>query len=992
MNPTRIAGAVFLVSLMASVALAAAPTMSSGFGSAEQWRTSTGTIGILNFTIIGGSAVDSNITNLTISTSGSNITGNLTVNDNSVASNISNIDAAARCYRYNETLISCNTVVSSGVSGGGFFWVSFNFTNRTYGIPGQNNPAYVNITAFNDTNTSVATTANVSSYATVWLDNQLPTVANFTLLSSTNSLILRGARNNTPAGTVLNVSFNISDSNTGNLSSFNITYIFRSNNTTIYCLVNSSINKRMTDNLTAGTGGGNGCVFNSTGSTPGGAVDLIVNISDIAGNWINYNISNFTFIYGANSTTVNPVPIGGIQGPALRRFSQNRPTYSIPVPYFQGRAVADDLDNKLVIPFFTDVPMFQGPTVIENLIYNYTFNISTGDAMNPVTEVLNLSIFVPGMLPTVKQAITISTPIGTANITQYTPAFGGGFRGQGNGTGLSGIATLFTIFVGNYTGGYAEYNSTPSGTKIVNGTFDNVSFNGTITLNLLVKRGELYNVTIMLQPEPPVRMNDQQISGLNETFAPQLGTSVGVVFLVNVTATNSYYTPENMTLDFFVPLSVNYSVDGQTGNFTIASNMSLSEWNYTDGAWSMLVNESLVNTTNFDSNRTRNYSSCFAFTEGGGSRVKGAGGTFTLCMGGWRYLLSNISAGNPIDFALGTNHTLKFNAVLAFPDPPAVMQGTTPSGSAGTNSYETTIMMPMDGSINISSDKLPNISNAGSVTVIFNGVTLDSGQYSLGSLAITGSTASQGANTLSVTYTIASTASSSTGSGGGGGGGGGAAASTVSTVNIGSVSAGEPYHFTVPQTSTQAVVTDIVITPTETVSGANKVTVSAASLPSGVSAPSPLVYSYVDFTLSGITDAQLQLANVDFKVTNKWLSENSLAGEDVALYRYSSDSWNALPTTVVRSDAIYTYYSATVPGFSLFAVGKNAGAPALPSGDVSQPPAQPPAEQPGGNATQTTAAGTQVKAAAGIDATLLTAAVVVLILIGLVYFFTKRKR
>lgn len=59
---------------------------------------------------------------------------------------------------------------------------------------------------------------------------------------------------------------------------------------------------------------------------------------------------------------------------------------------------------------------------------------------------------------------------------------------------------------------------------------------------------------------------------------------------------------------------------------------------------------------------------------------------------------------------------------------------------------------------------------------------------------------------------------------------------------------------------------------------------------------------------------------INFRVENSWLENNSVNASSVALYRYANGQWNSLNTTLVGQDEAYTHYTASSPGFSVFAI------------------------------------------------------------------------
>ncbi|AKB58155.1 PGF-pre-PGF domain-containing protein [Methanosarcina barkeri] len=61
-------------------------------------------------------------------------------------------------------------------------------------------------------------------------------------------------------------------------------------------------------------------------------------------------------------------------------------------------------------------------------------------------------------------------------------------------------------------------------------------------------------------------------------------------------------------------------------------------------------------------------------------------------------------------------------------------------------------------------------------------------------------------------------------------------------------------------------------------------------------------------------------ASINFRVSRAWITEQGGSKDTVALYRYSEEVWNSLPTTFSREDEVYFYFTAETPGFSPFAI------------------------------------------------------------------------
>lgn len=72
---------------------------------------------------------------------------------------------------------------------------------------------------------------------------------------------------------------------------------------------------------------------------------------------------------------------------------------------------------------------------------------------------------------------------------------------------------------------------------------------------------------------------------------------------------------------------------------------------------------------------------------------------------------------------------------------------------------------------------------------------------------------------------------------------------------------------------------------------------------------------------SGFSSSEnLENARISFRVNQTWLSENGISENTMTLYRYSNNTWNALPTTLTGEDQNYFYFTAETPGFSPFAI------------------------------------------------------------------------
>ncbi|MDI6884531.1 MAG: PGF-pre-PGF domain-containing protein [Hadesarchaea archaeon] len=97
------------------------------------------------------------------------------------------------------------------------------------------------------------------------------------------------------------------------------------------------------------------------------------------------------------------------------------------------------------------------------------------------------------------------------------------------------------------------------------------------------------------------------------------------------------------------------------------------------------------------------------------------------------------------------------------------------------------------------------------------------------------------------------------------------------------------------------------------------VVVENATLPTGVSPPSGIAYSYFQIT-TNVENEYVESAKVQFKVSLSWIKENDIDPNTVKLYKYQGDRWKALSTVLIGEDASYLYYSAQTSSLSLFVV------------------------------------------------------------------------
>lgn len=91
-----------------------------------------------------------------------------------------------------------------------------------------------------------------------------------------------------------------------------------------------------------------------------------------------------------------------------------------------------------------------------------------------------------------------------------------------------------------------------------------------------------------------------------------------------------------------------------------------------------------------------------------------------------------------------------------------------------------------------------------------------------------------------------------------------------------------------------------------------------------VKEPAPgIVYRNVNLWIGNSAFSSLENfenAQINFRVKKTWITEKEISENTIALYRYSEGKWSPLPTTLIREDKVYFYFTAETPGFSPFAI------------------------------------------------------------------------
>ncbi len=111
--------------------------------------------------------------------------------------------------------------------------------------------------------------------------------------------------------------------------------------------------------------------------------------------------------------------------------------------------------------------------------------------------------------------------------------------------------------------------------------------------------------------------------------------------------------------------------------------------------------------------------------------------------------------------------------------------------------------------------------------------------------------------------------------------------------------------------------------------GINNLIVTGMTEPgSNVPPPPGTVYQYIGLVPARFTT--ITEAAIIFTIPAAWLEENNIPPENIVLYHYENSAWVALPTTVTTMQNGIVTFTATSPGFSLFAIAGTPGTPETP--------------------------------------------------------------
>ncbi|MFH1337249.1 MAG: PGF-pre-PGF domain-containing protein [Nanoarchaeota archaeon] len=169
----------------------------------------------------------------------------------------------------------------------------------------------------------------------------------------------------------------------------------------------------------------------------------------------------------------------------------------------------------------------------------------------------------------------------------------------------------------------------------------------------------------------------------------------------------------------------------------------------------------------------------------------------------------------------------------------------------------------------------------------------------------------------------ASTSFSVVGGGGGSGGSGSSSANTYSKT-WDSLTPGITSESTISKSDLP--ITGLTLDVKEAIQSAKITMTKLASKPSGVSIlDNVIVYDYIEIVATKLDESNIEKAKLTFKITKEWVSDHNANKDNVVLYRYENNKWNALSTSFEKEEGKYYYYESETPGFSYFMISSGTG-------------------------------------------------------------------
>ena len=150
------------------------------------------------------------------------------------------------------------------------------------------------------------------------------------------------------------------------------------------------------------------------------------------------------------------------------------------------------------------------------------------------------------------------------------------------------------------------------------------------------------------------------------------------------------------------------------------------------------------------------------------------------------------------------------------------------------------------------------------------------------------------------------------------------------------------------------IITRITIVVRESVENVRITVQQLTDKPAGIAIGTPgVAYRYLNIVAENISDADIDVVLIEFRVEKAWVSAENIDPDTIALRRWDpiAEVWESLPTTMIGEDDTYYYYSAESPGLSVFAVSGLTLGPAPAEFELSNLVVDPSEVGPGGTVT-----------------------------------------
>ncbi|MCX6689202.1 MAG: PGF-pre-PGF domain-containing protein [Methanoregula sp.] len=133
------------------------------------------------------------------------------------------------------------------------------------------------------------------------------------------------------------------------------------------------------------------------------------------------------------------------------------------------------------------------------------------------------------------------------------------------------------------------------------------------------------------------------------------------------------------------------------------------------------------------------------------------------------------------------------------------------------------------------------------------------------------------------------------------------------------------FAFTVPSATGNMAVLSVMLYPSHDI-GEVECIVQPVTPGTPLQITDRAVAGYESITMNWINPGAINYADIMFSVNRAWLTEHALAPDDVVMLRYADNQWTELPTKLDHTTDEMSYYIATTPGFSYFAIADKARA------------------------------------------------------------------